>query len=286
MMGRSPLLLIAWRSAGRRGAAAAAEARHHRAARADVEHVRVEVDDPLHVLVRLHPARELEGLVAEPREDDGGDDGGRCEDGLRRDAVPMDARLGLREDDRRHGDREQPAAQTRGREAPELGPPRFGIDRLEEREGDEEHDAAGELEHDHQEGVRAGVGAGQVRRAEEDAEEDRPASGEDEVPRVVVLDARHQRQAEHDHHEQHERRDFLRREGLLQHAIHAGHVAHEEGDGEAEEHLQEEDGEHLLAEALLDLEGQLVDGVRVDARAGGGVRDHSRRRQATVLGIA
>ena len=45
-MGRSPLLLIAWRSAGRRGAAAAAEARHHRAARADVEHVRVEVDDP------------------------------------------------------------------------------------------------------------------------------------------------------------------------------------------------------------------------------------------------
>ena len=128
------------------------------------------------------------------------------------------------------------------------------------------------------------------RRAEEDAEEDGPASGEDEVPRVLVLqpyvdglqpcvlesaapsyhefmsrvhsiggnsvhanarmrgkhrrthgmrvhghghalsacqalcasavylDTRHQRQAAHDRYEQHEGRELLRREGLLQHA--------------------------------------------------------------------
>merc|ERR1719324_1356631 len=73
----SPLLLVLGRGAL---AAAAAEAGEEGAASADVKHVGVEVDDPLHVLVRLHLGTQLERLVAKPREDQRGDDRRRSED--------------------------------------------------------------------------------------------------------------------------------------------------------------------------------------------------------------
>mmetsp|Transcript_50191 Transcript_50191/g.139062 ORF Transcript_50191/g.139062 Transcript_50191/m.139062 type:complete len:222 (+) Transcript_50191:345-1010(+) len=192
------------------GGARLADAGEEGAAEADEEEVGVEVDHPLHVVVWRHLAAELRGVIADPAEDEGGDEGGGDEvaDGgrlLQADKI----------DDDGSGHVDDPREGTGHAKRPERGLVRL-VAPHRHREDQQQRDGGVELEHDLEEGVREEVGLWQVRRRDEHGKDNRPDGGEDHVPRVAVLEEREGWDAGEEEEEEDHQRRALWREELLE----------------------------------------------------------------------